>query len=108
MDVSGTAICGAGEIKITRKQRWYALHREEELARAREEYNSRPDVVAKREEKEKKKAEKDAIKQAEKEVNKEKKRIEREERNREKNKVKLELALATSKKKKVDPEKAED
>ncbi len=107
MDVSGTAIGGSGasvEIKMNKKQRWYALHREEELARAREEYNSRPDVIAKREERERKKAEKEALLQAE----KERKRIEREERNREKNKEKLALAMATSKKKKVDPKPVED
>lgn len=102
MDVSGTAIGGSGasvEIKITKKQRWYALHREEELARAREEYNSRPDVIAKREERERKKAEKEAAKLAE----KERKRIEREE----KLKANHEVALATSKKKKADSKPVE-
>lgn len=88
MDPSGSAAADAGETStMNPKRRYYIIHREDELAKSKERYNSRPDVIAKREEKERKRAEKEA------EI--ERKRLEREERN----KAKLELALATSKKK---------
>ena len=78
------------EQKMPRHQRYYALHREEKLAKLRENYNNNPAVIAKRKEKERIKAEKGqtvetpeekAVKRAEKE------RIRQE---------KLELAKATS------------
>jgi hypothetical protein len=69
--------------KMPRHQRYYALHREEKLAK----YHNNPAVIAKREERERKKAEKEA----EKEV----KRLEKE-------KVRLEkLALAEATKQKL-------
>jgi hypothetical protein len=92
MDASGAANGGAGETIITKKQRWYALHREEALLKMRERYNSDPEIIRKREEREKKRAEKEA--------EAERKRAEREERL----KAKLELALATSKKKRAAEE----
>jgi hypothetical protein len=47
-------------IKMTRHNRYYTLHREERLAK----YNSRPDIIAKREEREKKRQEKEREKAA--------------------------------------------
>lgn len=46
--------------KMPRHTRYYTLHREERLAK----YNSRPDIIAKREEREKKRQEKEAEKAA--------------------------------------------
>jgi hypothetical protein len=92
MDASGAANGGAGDIKMDNSKRWYILNRDKEIARKKEYYNSRPDVIAKREEREKKRAEKEA--------EAERKRAEREERL----KAKLELALATSKKKRAAEE----
>lgn len=84
--------------KMPRHQRYYALHREEELAKDRERYNNRPDVIAKRAEREKKKAEKEMLKIAEKEAEKQAKRIEKERLRQEK----LALALATRQKPKKE------
>ncbi len=75
------------DVSMTRNQRYHALHREERKAKAAERYNSNPEVIAKREERERKKAEKEAEKEA--------KRLEREKQREEK----LALALATRKKK---------
>lgn len=47
------------EEKISRSARFYRLHREAELAKRKEEYNKRPDVIQRREEREKKRAEKE-------------------------------------------------
>ena len=46
------------EESITPAARFYRLHRDEQLARKKEEYNNRPDVIAKREERRRKLAEK--------------------------------------------------
>lgn len=56
--------------KITPAARHYRLHREEQLARKKEEYKNRPNVIAKKGERERMKAEKEAEKEA--------KRIEKE------------------------------
>lgn len=76
------AAAGAGtlveRVKITPAARHYRLHREEQLARKKEEYNNRPDVIAKREAREKLKAEREAEKKAKKDAEKEVKRIEKE------------------------------
>jgi bisphosphoglycerate-independent phosphoglycerate mutase (AlkP superfamily) len=69
--------------EMPRHQRYYALHRDEKLAREKERYDKNPEIIAKREQREKKKAEKEAEKEA--------KRIEKERIRQEK----LELALAT-------------
>lgn len=74
--------------KISRAARYYRLHREERLEKAKEAYHNRPEVIAKKEEREKKKAEKLT------EAQKEEKRKERERLRQEK----LELAIKTSKK----------
>jgi len=65
-DVSG--------VKMTRNQRYHLLNRESRLQKKREKYNNDPDVIAKREEKERKKEEKEAERKAQKEAEKEAKR----------------------------------
>ena len=50
------------EETITPAARFYRLHRDEQLAKKKLEYQNRPDVIAKREERERKKAEKNAAK----------------------------------------------
>jgi len=70
---------------LTKHQRYYALHKKEKNAKTLERYHNRPDIIAKREERERKKTEKDS----EREV----KRIEREKRQQER----LALAIATRK-----------
>lgn len=80
------------EEKMTRAVRYYMLHREECLARRKANYDRRPDVIQRREEKEKKQAEKEAAKQAAKEALKEQKRAEKEKKLMER----LEKAKATA------------
>ena len=69
--------------EMPRHQRYYALHRDEKLAREKERYDKNPEIIVKREQREKKKAEKEAEKEA--------KRIEKEMIRQEK----LALAIAT-------------
>jgi len=64
------------EETITPAARFYRLHRDEQLAKKKIEYENRPDVIAKREERERKRAEKEAEKEA-KHAEKEKKIQER-------------------------------
>ena len=45
--------------KMTPAMRYYALHRDQKKAKDLERYHNRPDVIAKREERERKKAEKE-------------------------------------------------
>ena len=52
------------EETITPAARFYRLHRDEQLAKKKLEYHNRPDVIAKREERERKKAEKESEKEA--------------------------------------------
>ena len=78
--------------EMPRHQRYYALHRQEKLARDKERYNSNPEIVAKREERERKKA----VREAEAEL----KRLEKERIRQEK----LALAEATKRKFKEKPE----
>jgi Skp family chaperone for outer membrane proteins len=68
--------------KITPSMRYYLLHREEKNAKALERYHSKPDVIAKKEERERKKAEKEA--------EKEKKRQEREKKQQERIQIAME------------------
>ena len=83
------------EIKLTRHQRYYALHRAEKLSKENEKYNTNPEVIAKREERERKKAEREAEKAikkaAEKEVKQQEKKRKQDERTA------LVLTLATKK-----------
>jgi len=80
------------EERITPAARFYRLHREEQLARKKEEYNNRPEVIAKREERRRKMEEKEATKkeQRDSEPNKEKRERIRQE--------KLKIALETRRK----------
>jgi hypothetical protein len=64
--------------KMTPATRYYRLHRDEQLAKKKEEYNNSPEIIAKREERERKKAEKEAQREAQKEAERELKRIEKE------------------------------
>ena len=75
---------------MTPEMRYYYRNREEKIAKDLARYHNNPEVIAKKEEKERKKAEKEAMKQAEKEAN----RIEKERIRQEK----LALAEATKRK----------
>jgi hypothetical protein len=75
---------------MPRHQRYYALHREEKLAKNKEKYNTNPEIIAKRIERERKKA----MKEAEAEL----KRLEKERIRQEK----LSIALATKQKSKIE------
>jgi len=79
-------------ITISRSARYYQIHREAELAKKKESYCQRPDVIAKREERERKQSEKDAL------------RIQKQKEKEEKAQAKLELAHLTSRRR---PPKAE-
>lgn len=46
---------------LSRSARYYRLHRQIQLEKKKEEYNSRPDVVKKREERERKREEREAL-----------------------------------------------
>ncbi len=72
-------------ITISRSARYYQIHREAELAKKKESYCQRPDVIAKREERERKRAEKEAT------------RAQKQKEKEDKAQAKLELALRTSK-----------
>ena len=75
-------------IKITKNSRYHQLHAKERNEKNRERYNNDPEVIRKREEREKRKAEKEAAKEALKEAaRQEKQRIKDE---------KLKLAIQTS------------
>ena len=76
------------EVKMTKEQRYYALHREQKNAKDLERYHNRPDIIAKREERQRKKEEKEAEKEAKKTLKQqEKERIHQE---------KIQLALQSS------------
>ena len=100
MDLSGEleAAGGAGVPKISKYERYYALHIEERRAKARAAYHLRPDVIRRKEERERLKAEKEAAKAAEREAGKHRTKEEREKAHQEK----LAIALATSKKPKEE------
>jgi hypothetical protein len=81
--------------KMTAAMRYYRLHRDERLAKKKEERENDPNKQVKKEERERKKIEKAAEKAAEKEAEKAVKKMERERKRQE---LAL-LALETSKKK---------
>jgi hypothetical protein len=85
-------------VKMPRHQRYYAIHREEKLLKDKERYNNKPEVIAKREEKERLKAQKESEKKAKKEAEKALKQQEKEKVRQEK----LTLALATRQKNKKE------
>lgn len=74
--------------KLSRGARYYRLHREERLNKIKAQYHTKPEVIAKREERERIKAEKGSLKEAEKAVKEAEKVRKRQER--------LELAEKTS------------
>ena len=74
------------EVKLTRHQRYYALHRADKLSKENEKYNTNPEVIAKREERERKRI----AREAEQEVKRQEKEIKR--------KKALEISLAIHKK----------
>jgi len=82
------------EIKLTRHQRYYALHRADKLSKENEKYNTNPEVIARREERERKKAEREAEKEAQKAAEK----AARQQVKEEKWKRTLDLTLALQKK----------
>lgn len=85
--------------KMTSEMRYYYRNREERINKVKDKYHNDPEVIAKREERERKRIEKGAMKQAEKEAEKEAKRIEKERIRQEK----LALAEATKRKFKEKP-----
>ena len=88
-DAAGTAGSVEGAT-MSREMRYYYLNREKKIAKDLARYHSRPDVIAKKEERERRRAEKEAEKLAKKEASKEAKRLEKERIRQEK------IALAES------------
>ena len=93
----------AVETTMTRHQRYYALHREEKLAKVKERYKNDPNHIARQQEKERRKAEKEG-ERIEKEKAKQEKKALIEKQKKEKMELtekirqeKLALALATRK-----------
>jgi hypothetical protein len=86
--------------KMTPEMRYYYRNRQEKIAKDLARYHNKPEVIAKKEERERKRAEKGILKAAEKEAEKEAKRIEKERIRQEK----LALAEATKRKFKEKPE----
>ena len=82
---------------MTRNQRYHALNREERCSKRMERYYNSPEVIAKREERERKKAENELVKKVEQEAKKAEKRAEMERARQEM----LQLAIATRKHKKA-------
>jgi hypothetical protein len=84
------------EKKMTRNQRYHALNREQRCAKRMEIYYNSPEVIAKKEERERKKAQRELAKKEEEEAREAKKaEIERTRQEM------LELAIATRKQKKT-------
>jgi hypothetical protein len=81
LDLSGNTTTDT--TKLTRNQRYHLLNREVRLQKQHEKYINRPDVIAKREERERKKAEK------------EKEKIEKEIQRQIKLQEKIKLAAET-------------
>jgi len=81
-------------IKMTPEMRYYYRNRQERINKIKDKYNNNPEVIAKREERERKRAEKETEKLAKKEADKEAKRIEKERIRQEK----LAIAEATKRK----------
>jgi hypothetical protein len=85
--------------KMTPEMRYYYRNRAQELEKDRERYNNKPEVIAKRAERERKRAEREAEKEAKKQAEKEAKRIEKERIRQEK----LAIAEATKRRFKEKP-----
>jgi hypothetical protein len=83
------------EESITPAARFYRLHRDEQLARKKEEYNNRPEVIAKREERRRKMAEREAERKAKQEEEKAEKQQEKDK------KIQELVAIAVQTKRKI-------
>jgi hypothetical protein len=90
----------AEEISLTPSARYYLLHREEKLAKFRERYNNRPDVIAKRQEKQARKETATISKKVESEEEKQERRLEKQRLLQEK------TALARASKRKSSKKEA--
>lgn len=88
--------------EMTPQERYYLIHHNECLARAREKYNQRPDVIARRQERERIRAEKGQKTTAEKEAERAVKRIEKAKKMEEKR-----IAALNTKRKQSDAKRAE-
>jgi hypothetical protein len=82
------------EETITPAARFYRLHRDEQLAKKKLEYHNRPDVIAKREERERKKAEKETERALAKLAEKAAKQAEKDRKVQER----VEIAIKTKRK----------
>ena len=82
------------EETITPAARFYRLHRDEQLAKKKLEYQNRPDVIAKREERERKKAEKESENALTKLAEKAAKQAEKDKKVQER----IEIAIKTKRK----------
>ena len=95
MSESETHVEAHTQEKITRHARFYRLHRDEQLAKKKEEYDSKPEVIARREERDKKRVERELVVQQQKNA----KLLEKQQKIAEK----VAVAKATSQKKSVSP-----
>jgi len=82
------------EETITPAARFYRLHRDEQLAKKKLEYQNRPDVIAKREERERKKVEKESERALAKLAEKAAKQAEKDRKVQER----VEIAIKTKRK----------
>jgi hypothetical protein len=98
MEAAGGAGAGTEVPKMDKYKRYYLLHADEKKAKMSARYHSNPEVIRKREERERLKAEKEAAKAAARAAGKLKTKEEREKERIEK----LALAVATSKKPKEE------
>jgi hypothetical protein len=76
-------------VQMTKYQRYYALHRDAKLSK----YHNNPDVIAKKEQRERQKAEKEEERKEKQESEKAAKKAEKEKQRQQK----MQLALATRK-----------
>ena len=79
----------AENVQITKYQRYYALHRDAKLSK----YHNNPEIIAKKEERERQKAKKDLLKKEKQEAEKAAKQAEKVKKLQQK----VQLALATRK-----------
>lgn len=103
MDLSGeTAAGGAGAPTMSRSSRYYALHTEQRRKEALERYHINPEVIRRREERERLRAEKQAAKEAAKAAAREAAKAQKKEEREKAHLEKLAIAVATSKKPKEE------
>jgi len=87
---------------MSRSSRYYLLHAEERRKEALARYHSNPEVIRRREERERLRAEKEAAKHAAKEAEREATKARKKEEREKARQEKLALAIATSKKPKEE------